>query len=86
MSESKYCHLAAVDTGEDLRVVRIESTSVYVGDMVSIDTGELGTVVAEVYININDEYYAFIAKLNPIYAATGVYRCAWTKEEPDEPA
>lgn len=83
MSESKYGHLATVDTGEGLRVVRIEGTSVYVGDMVSIDTGEVGSVVAEIFVQIDGEEYVFIAKLNPIYEATGVYRHVWTKEEPN---
>ena len=83
MSENKYCHLVTIDTGEGLRVARIEGVSVYVGDMVSIDTNEMGTVIAEIYAEIGGEEYTFIANLNPIYEATGVYRRIWTKEEPN---
>lgn len=81
MSENKYCHLAAVDTGDGLRVVQIEGTSVYVGDMVSIDTGEIGSVTVEIFAEVGGDEYTFIEKLTPIYGATGVYRRAWTREE-----
>ena len=83
MSENKYCHLATIDTGDGLRVVRVEDASVYVGDMVSIDTGEIGSVVSEIFAKIGGETYTFIASLNPVYEATGVYRHVWTKEEPN---
>lgn len=83
MSERKYCHLATVDTGDGLRVVQVEDASIYVGDMVSIDTGEMGAVVSEIFTEIGDEMYAFTEKLNPIYEATGVYRRVWTKEKPN---
>ena len=83
MSESKYCRLVSVDTGDDLRVVRVDNASVYVGDMVSIDTGETGFVVAETYTKVDDDVYALVASVNHIYEATGVYRHVWTKEEPD---
>ena len=86
MSERKYCHLATVDTGEGLRVVRVEGASVYVGDMVSIDTGEMGPVVSEIFTEIGGEMYAFTEKLNPIYEATGIWRNVWTREVTNEPA
>ena len=86
MSERKYCHLATVDTGDGLRVVRVEGASVYVGDMVSINTGEMGPVVSEIFAEIGDEMYAFTEKLNPIYEATGIWRHVWTREVTNEPA
>lgn len=48
MSERKYCHLATVKVGDDLRVAHVDrdASSVCAGDMVSIDTGEMGVVNA----------------------------------------
>ena len=81
MSERKYCHLVTVDTGEGLRVVQVKDTSVYVDDMVAIDTGEIGPVIAEIYAEIGGDEYTFIGNLTPIYEATGVYRHSWSREE-----
>lgn len=88
MSETKYCYLVTVDTGEGLRVAHVdrEASSVHNGDMVSIDTGEMGIVVAAIFTEEGGEDYSFIANLNPIYEATGIWRHAWTREEANEPS
>ena len=80
MSEKKYCRLATVDTGDGLRVVHVPDEIVYEGDVVSIDTGEMGVVVAVIFTEEGGEEYAFIANLSTIYEATGLYRHVWTRE------
>jgi hypothetical protein len=88
MSERKYCHLATVKVGEDLRVAHVDrdASSVHTGDMVSIDTGEMGTVVAVIFTEEGGEDYAFIADLCRIYEVTSIWRHAWTREVINEPA
>lgn len=89
MSERKYCHLATVDVGASLRVVRIdrEAPSVHAGDMVSIATGEMGTVAAVIFTEEGGEDYAFIADLCPIHEITDIWRHVWTREvTTDEPS
>ena len=82
MSETKYCRLATVDTGDGVRVVKVDrEVSVYEGDMVSINTDEIGTAIAVLFLQENEDTYRFISNLNPIYEATAVYRHAWPCEE-----
>ena len=82
MSETKYCRLVTVDTGDGLRVAHAESgISVYEGDMVSIDTNETGIAIAVLFMQEGGEEYSFIANLNPIYKVTAVYHHSWSREE-----
>lgn len=88
MSERKYCHLATVKVGEDLRVAHVDRdvSSVYVGDMVSIDTGEMGVVNAVIFTEEGGDDYSFIASVCHIYEITSIWRHAWAREESNEPA
>ena len=88
MSERKYCHLATVKVGEDLRVAHVDrdAYSVHTGDMVSIDTGEMGAVVAAIFTEEGGDDYSFIASVCHIYEVTSIWRNAWTREVINEPA
>lgn len=83
MSERKYCRLATVKVGDDLRVahVDIDASSVCTGNMVSIDTGEMGVVNAVIFTEEGGDDYSFIASVCRIYEVTSIWRNTWAQEE-----
>jgi hypothetical protein len=86
MSEQKYIDLLTVKVGENLKVARCTSHKAHKGDLVNLDTGEQGTVVARIFCEDGGEEYVFIANIVPIWGITAIYTCAWSQEEHNEPA
>lgn len=86
MSEKKYIDLLTVKVGEDLKVARCKSHKASKGDLVNLDTGEQGVVVARIFCEDGGEDYTFIANIVPIQGVTAIYTCTWSQEEADEPA
>jgi hypothetical protein len=83
-----YCYLAAVQTPERIRVVRLDKYhGLDAGDLILLSDRQLGTVVSVTHVSVDGDDHKFIGKLTTIEEDwIEYYTYGGVREEAHEPA